>query len=330
MRMTFLIIIPIGILLWYMIDMPGKSFQGPLENTTKAEQDLADQIFTHVRAIASKEHNTQHPKALEEAAHYIEAQLSGMGYTVAQQIFECEDGQVRNIEVEVKGSTKPSEIVIVGAHYDSARGAPGANDNGSGTAMVLELARSFKTGQPERTLRFVFFTNEEPPYFGSEAMGSLVYANRSRERKENIVAMLSLETVGYYVESTDSQKYPIIFKPFFPSSGNFVAFVGDLKSRALIHRTISTFRSEQKFPSEGIAAFSWIKGIDWSDHSGFWKNDYLALMITDTAIFRYPHYHTHQDTPDQLNYQQMAKVINGIRAVVEDLSGSSDSNKTRL
>jgi hypothetical protein len=142
--------------------------------------------------------------------------------------------------------------------------------------------------------------------------------------------MLSLETVGYYVESTDSQKYPIIFKPFFPSSGNFVAFVGDLKSRALIHRTISTFRSEQKFPSEGIAAFSWIKGIDWSDHSGFWKNDYLALMITDTAIFRYPHYHTHQDTPDQLNYQQMAKVINGIRAVVEDLSGSSDSNKTRL
>lgn len=320
LRMIFLIIIPICCVLWYMISMPGHSYQGPLVPTTETEQVLANRMRDHVRAVASEEHNTLHPKALADAARYIEAQLKNMGYAVALQSYESGDGQVRNVEVEIKGATKPQEIIIIGAHYDSARCAPGGNDNASGTAMVLELARSFKTSRPERTLRFVLFTNEEPPYFGSKAMGSFVYANRSRERGENIVAMLSMETIGYYDDAADSQKYPNIFKPFFPSSGNFIAFVGDVKSRALVHRTIATFRSAQNFPSEGIAAFAWIKGVDWSDHGAFWKNDYRALMVTDTAPFRYPFYHTPQDTPDRVNYRRMAKVFHGVHAAVADLA----------
>lgn len=320
MRMIFLIVIPIAILLWYMIDMPGENYKGALLPLTEDERKVAERMSTHVHSIGNKEHNTKHSASLEAAARYIENELSGMGYAVAQQPFESGDGKVRNIEVEIKGASKVNEIIVIGAHYDSAQGAPGANDNGSGTAMVLELARSFKATRPERTLRFVFFVNEEPPYFSSMLMGSRVYANRSKARNENIAAMLSLETIGYFDDAPGSQKYPIIFKPFFPDSGNFVAFVGDLRSRKLVHRSVATFRTAQKFPSEGIATFSWIKGVDWSDHWAFWKNDFRALMITDTAIFRYPHYHTHRDLPDQLNYQKMAKVYSGVRAVVADLS----------
>ena len=320
-RLIFLVVIPICSMLWYMIYIPGQSYHGPLSPITVAERALAGQLRQHVNSVASEEHNTHHPKALAETARYIETQLREMDYVVTTQGYESGDGPVHNVEVEIKGATKPQEVIIIAAHYDSARGAPGANDNGSGTAMVLELARSFKNSHPQRTVRFVLFTNEEPPYFGSKAMGSLVYANRSRERRENIVAMLSLESIGYYDDAVDSQKYPNIFKPFFPSSGNFIAFVGDLRSRALMRHAIATFRSAQKFPSEGIAAFSWIKGVDWSDHGAFWKNDYRALMITDTAVFRYPFYHTRQDTPEKLNYERMAKLFHGIHAVVGDLAG---------
>jgi Zn-dependent M28 family amino/carboxypeptidase len=304
-----------------MMAMPGHSFQGALAPTTVDEQALADRMATHVRAIASVEHNTRHPQALAASAKYIETQLADMGYAVALQSYESGDGPVHNIEVEIKGSSKPQEIVVIGAHYDSAIGAPGANDNGSGVATVLELARGFKATQPQRTVRFVLFVNEEPPYFSTDAMGSRVYAERSRRRRDNIVAMLSLETVGYFSDSADSQKYPYVFKPFFPTSGNFIGFVGDLKSRDLVHRSIATFRAADNFPSEAIATFPWIHGIDWSDHAAFWNYNYRALMITDTAPFRYPFYHTAEDTPNRVDYRKMAKVFGGVRAVVADLVG---------
>jgi Zn-dependent M28 family amino/carboxypeptidase len=319
-RMVFLIVIPVAACLWYMIAIPGESYRGSLAPLSAAELVLADRMSRHVNAIAKEEHNTRHPAALADAAQYIEAQLADMGYAVARQNFACDTGEVHNIEVEIKGSTKSEEIIVVGAHYDSALGAPGANDNASGTAMVLELARSFKDSHPDRTVRFVLFVNEEPPYFGSKTMGSMVYANRSHARGENIVAMLSLETIGHYDDAPDSQKYPSIFKPFFPNKGNFIGFVGDVKSRSLVHRTIKTFRSAEKFPSEGVATFPWIIGINWSDHEAFWKNDYRALMITDTAPFRYPYYHSRGDTADRVNYQNMARVFQGVRAVVADLT----------
>lgn len=321
MRLLFLIVLPIGAALWYMLDVPGKSFTGALAPATPAEHALAGRLREHVIAIASVEHSTREPQALAKASRYLEQQLGAMGYMVGVQAFDSGDGEVRNLEVEIEGAAAPGQIVILGAHYDSAYSAPGANDNGSGTALVLELARAFKTSRPDKTLRFVFFANEEPPYFGTNTMGSMVYAKRSRARQENIVAMLSLETVGYYSDALDSQKYPSVFKPFFPRSGNFIAFIGDLASRPLLQRSIGTFRTAQRFPSEGIATLSWIKGINWSDHSAFWANGYPALMVTDTAIFRYPHYHTRQDTPDKLDYARMAQLLGGMQAVTAELAG---------
>ncbi|MCI0362486.1 MAG: M28 family peptidase, partial [Phycisphaerales bacterium] len=200
-----------------------------------------------------------------------------------------------------------------------------ANDNGSGVAATLALARAFAESKPDRTLRFVLFANEEPPYFQTENMGSLVYAKRCRERGENTVAMLSLETIGYYSDAPGSQTYPI--KPIgwvYPTTGNFIGFVGNYNSRKLVRQAIKSFRAHAQFPSEGGALPGWIPGVGWSDHWAFWQAGYPAIMLTDTAPFRYPHYHSIHDTPDKLDYDRMARVVDGLRPVVADLAGIAD------
>jgi Zn-dependent M28 family amino/carboxypeptidase len=243
-----------------------------------------------------------------------------MGYDVSTQEYLVGGGSVKNIECSIIGKSYPAEIIIVGAHYDSVMGSPGANDNASGVAAVIEIARYFRGKEPLRTIRFVFFVNEEPPYFHTEMMGSRVYALRSRKNNENIVAMYSLETIGYYSDSPGSQKYPFVFRPFYPTTGNFIGFIGNLFSRKLLHRSIELFRENVKFPSEGVAAPGWIIGIDWSDHSSFWKEGYPALMITDTAPFRYRHYHSSEDTFDKIDYYHMARVVAGLSILMEKMS----------
>ncbi len=227
---------------------------------------------------------------------------------------------MRNIEVEVAGGSGAGEVVIIGAHYDSVLGAVGANDNGSGVAAVLELARLFRDARPARTVRFVAFVNEEPPFYRSEQMGSRIYARRSRERRDNIVAMLSLETIGYYSNEPGSQRYPFPLRFFYPSTGNFLAFVANLGSRGLLHEALESFRRNAQFPSEGVAAPAFIPGVDWSDHWSFWQESYPALMVTDTAPYRYPHYHTLQDTPDKVDYERLARVVSGLHGMLSDLA----------
>lgn len=219
---------------------------------------------------------------------------------------------VRNLIVEVPGARRPAEILVVGAHYDSVAGAPGANDNGSGVAAVLELARAAREWRPERTWRFALFVNEEPPFFQTGEMGSSVHARAAKARGEQIVAMYSLETIGFYSDAPGSQHYPFPFSWFYPDRGDFLAFVANLASRALLHQTIAAFRAAAQFPSEGVAAPAWIPGVDWSDQWSFWREGYPALMITDTAPFRYPHYHTPQDTPDKVDYDRLARVVRGL------------------
>ena len=307
-------------LLWYMVKVPGASYSGALKPLTAEEKPLADNLRRHVAAVASREHNLWNPPALEAAAQHIERTLAGTGYTVAAQRFETAMGEVRNIEVEVRGGARGAEIIVVGAHYDSVVGAVGANDNGSGVAAVLELARLFKDAQPARTLRFVLFVNEEPPFFKGEQMGSGVYARRARKRGENIVAMFSLETIGYYSDRPGSQHYPFPLGFFYPSSGSFIAFVSNLSSRPLLHEVIASFRRHAEFPSEAVAAPAFIPGVDWSDHWSFWKEGYPALMVTDTALYRYPHYHTMQDTPDKVDYERLAHVLTGLQKMLRELA----------
>jgi Zn-dependent M28 family amino/carboxypeptidase len=227
---------------------------------------------------------------------------------------------VENLEGEIAGTQKPEEIVLVGAHYDSVPVSQGANDNASGVAAVLEIARLLRTEPFSRTVRFVAFVNEEPPFFQTGEMGSRVYASQSRKRGEKIIAMISLETIGYYSNKKGSQNYPFPFSLFYPDTADFIGFVGNTASRQLVHQVIGLFRKKTLFPSEGIAAPTWILGIDWSDHWSFNEEGYPALMITDTAFFRYDAYHTRQDTPDKIDYERMARVVRGISDIVCELA----------
>jgi len=307
-------------LLWYMVKVPGASYSGALKPLTGEEQVVAGNLRRHVAAIASREHNFLKAAELEAAARYIEKALAGSGLTVATQHFLSGPAEVRNIEVEIRGGARASEIVIVGAHYDSVLGAPGANDNGSGVAAVIELARLFAAEKPARTLRFIAFVNEEPPFYHTDAMGSRHYARRSKERGENILAMLSLETIGYYSDWPGSQRYPFPLSLFYPSTGNFIAFVSNLSSRALLHEAIASFRRHAGIPSEGVAAPAFIPGVDWSDHWSFWREGWAALMVTDTAPYRYPHYHSPQDTPDKVDHERLARVVTGLHGMLRELA----------
>ncbi len=304
-----------------MIRMPGKSYAGALEPPDAPVKGLAERLRADVQVLARDigERSVRRPKGLHAAADRIEASFASSGLSPVRQTFDVEGVACDNVEVEIRGSDKPNDLVIVGAHYDSVAFTTGANDNGSGVAALLALAEKFAARKPHRTLRFVAFANEEPPYFQTPNMGSLVYAKRSRARGENVVAMLSLETIGFYSDVKGSQKYPPPLGVAYPSTGNFIGFVGDRSSADLVRRAIATFRATARFPSEGAAPFAGIPGVGWSDHWSFWQVGYPAIMVTDTAPFRYPHYHTTADTPDKLDYERMAGVVSGLEGVISDL-----------
>ena len=307
----------LAVLGWYMIAMPGKSFQGELSPLSADDAVLSERLKNHVAAVASAEHNTRRPENLEASARYIEAALVRTGYAVSAQAFDSGEGVVRNLEVVLAGREPRS--IVVGAHYDSVFGATGANDNGSGVAALLEIARLVRGWQPRHAFRLVFFVNEEPPYFTTAAMGSRVYAEELLGRGERVEAMFSLETIGYYSARPGSQSYPFPLGLFYPGRGDFLAFVANLASRPLLHRAIAAFREQARFPSEGVAAPSLIPGVDWSDQWSFWRRGIPAVMITDTALYRYPHYHLPSDTPDKIDYEQLARVTSGLERMLRAL-----------
>ena len=231
-----------------------------------------------------------------------------------------------NVEAEIPGKTRPGEIVVVGAHYDTVVGTPGANDNTSGVAATLALARRFSKLENDRTLRFVAFVNEEPPYFQTDQMGSRVYARQCRQQGDNIVAMVSLETLGWYDDRPDSQNYPPPFGLLYPSTGNFIGFIGNTASRDLVRQAIGTFRQNEQFPSEGAALPEAIPGVGFSDQWSFWQEQYPAIMVTDTALFRYPHYHHAEDTIDKVDFNRMSRVVRGLEKVIAELVGGGHTS----
>jgi hypothetical protein len=305
-----------------MIRMPGQSYTGPLLPLTPEEEQSRQQLVRHVWSLAGEigERHLWRHEALEAAARYIGTTLAGWRYSVTTQPFEVWGKTVQNLAVELLGTSHPAEIIVVGGHYDSVPGCPGANDNATGVAAMLELARLFSGRELGRTVRFVAFVNEEAPFFHTAHMGSWQYARQARQRGERIVAMLSLETMGYYSDTPGSQQYPFPFGLFYPPVGNFIAFVGNTASGALVRRSIASFRRHAAFPSQGTAAPGWLTGIGWSDHWAFWQQGYAAIMVTDTALFRYASYHTPTDTPDRIDYARMARVVAGIAGVVADLA----------
>lgn len=321
MMIYLILILIIAVFFTYMIYMPGVSWRGSLPPLNEVDHVTALRLESHVRMLCSNPagRNFVEKQGLRAAKQYITGQLQSSGYQVAYQDYQLSGETFSNIEVQLTGTGKPDEIIVVGAHYDAVIGSQGANDNGSGVAALLELADMLRDRQFSRTLRLVAFTNEEPPNFMTVDMGSNHYAKRSTARKENIVAMISLETIGYYSDEPGSQHYPPPLGFFYPDQGNFIAFVGNLRSRSLVTRSLQAFRKHASFPSEGLAAPSIIPGISWSDQWSFWKQGYPAVMITDTAPFRYPDYHSLRDTPDKVDYEKMVYVVKGMKKVIETL-----------
>ncbi len=290
-------------------------------------QVSADHLRSHVQKLAGTigERNVFHAEKLAEAADYIEQVWRTQGDAVNRQTYKVQGVECANLEVVRPGSTKSNEIIVVGAHYDSVAGSPGANDNASGVAALLELSRLLTGGSPggspSRTIRFVAFVNEEPPWFQTGQMGSQVYAKAARARGDDIRAMISLETMGCYSDEPGSQKFPMpVFRMFYPNKGNFIGFVSNLGSRALLHRAVAAFKAHSDFPVECCATFGGVPGVGWSDHDSFWREGYPAFMVTDTAPFRYPHYHEPTDTPDKVDHEKLARVTEGLRGVVTALA----------
>ena len=286
----------------------------PSARLNPTQPRLAARLRAHVTTLAGDigERNVFLPERLHAAADYIRDEWQIQGHRVSPQAYVTHGVDCRNLEVTLSGTTKPAEIVVVGAHYDSVQGSPGANDNASGVAALLEIGRALAQARLGRTVRLVAFVNEEPPFFYWNEMGSGVYAKAARRRGDDIRLMISLEMLGSYSDLPGSQRYPPLFKWFYPERANFIAFVSNLASRQVLKRTVEAFRRHSSFPAESLASFEFVPGVAWSDQLSFWRADYRALMVTDTAFYRYPYYHTAQDTPDKVDYERMAQVVEGL------------------
>jgi Zn-dependent M28 family amino/carboxypeptidase len=280
-------------------------------------------LANHIAMLAETigERNLWRYAALMQAADYISSEFRASGYEPAIQSYQVSRLPVSNIEASVPGTSRATEVVVVGAHYDTVTNCPGANDNATGVAAILDLARRFASTPRARTIRFVAFANEEPPFFRTPQMGSAVYANAARSRGEGITAMLSLETMGFYSNAPDSQRYPALVGPLYPDVGNFIGFVSNLRSAGLLWKARRAFKERTRFPLQTAAVPEAIPGVGWSDHWAFWRAGYAAIMVTDTAPFRYPWYHTPEDTADKICLDKLGEVVDGLEHVVAALAG---------
>ncbi|HAM35429.1 MAG TPA: peptidase M28 [Elusimicrobia bacterium] len=309
-------------LLWLLIAQPG--VPGTVWPAPEAD---AGRLRSHVRLLSvdMAPRDAEHPANLDRVAAYVRAQLKASGGRVFEQVYWFGEWNARNRRVErgpyrnVIAAFGPdtAERLVVGAHYDSYGVMPGADDNASGVAGLLELGRLLGRRPPRIRTELVAFSLEEPPYFATEFMGSAQYAARLKSQGVRVRAMLALEMIGYFPRASQSQSYPaLLLRLFYPSRGDFIAVVGKGDLNRLVKRAMRRVRG---LPVCSIAAPSVLPGIDFSDHRSFWAQGYPAVMITDTAFYRNRNYHTAKDTIETLDFQRMAQVVDGVRAAVQDL-----------
>jgi len=312
----------------YCTGMPGSSFHGAPPALDDDARHVESELSRIVRELSVDigERRAVSGDSLQRAERFLLAELlpltTSAGVTVRREALTDAPGNPANLVLELPGR-QASPLVLLGAHYDSApSGTPAANDNGSGTAAALVLASRLARTPHTLPIRIVLFANEEMPYFTKPGMGSLQHAEGCRRRGEQLRAMFSLETMGYYSDAPGSQKYPAPLSSFYPDRGNFIGFVSNLSSRQLLLEALGSFRSHATIPSEGAALPESLPGVGWSDHWSFWQTGYPALMVTDTALFRDPNYHQLSDTIDKLDFERLTRVVLALQATVLDLAQS--------
>jgi hypothetical protein len=295
-------------------------------NSGDVERDLSDRLYTHVDRLAGLigPRHLGKPNSLNVTATYIERAFVDLGDSVDRQEYAVDDTRVANLVVERPGTRRADEVVVLGAHYDTVPATPGADDNASAVAMLIEVARMLQGVVFQRTLRFVAFACEEPPHFYTDSMGSQVYARRCRLGGERIIGMICLEMVGYYRTEPNSQQIPPSIPRYlkwaFPHRGDFLAAVGNLRSWRLGWAFRCGFKRAARLRLYSISLPEAVWEIRMSDNSSFWDQGYPALIVTDTSFLRNPHYHMATDTPDTLDYPRMAQVAIGVAGGVARLA----------
>ena len=287
-------------------------------------ESLAARLEASVRHLSGEigERHFRRAHALDEALSFIREELARAHVTATEHPFEVSGRSFTNVEVIVPSRSGAPErgCVVIGAHYDTVPGTPGADDNATGVAALLELARQLAPERFERSLRLVFFPNEEPPFFPDQGMGSAEYAAQLKQANVDVHTMISLEMLGYYSDRPHSQRYPPGLSLLYPNQGNFIGFVSNLRSRKRLNELKRAFIASSDFPCESLAAPEWTIVVGLSDHSSFWKQGYPGLMVTDTAFMRNPHYHQASDTADTLDFERFAKVTQGLVGAVRRLA----------
>lgn len=294
-----------------------------------AERALAGRLRRHVEALAARigPRHMGRPGSLAAAAAYVRQQLEAWGDVVERQAYAVDGEPVENLVVERRGTAEPGRIVILGAHYDTVAATPGADDNASAVAALLEVAGLLAGTGAQRTIRLAAFANEEPPHFHTQTMGSQVYARRCRQKNERLVGLICLEMIGYYDPSPGCQSYPALIagpaRLLLPGRGHFVAAVANLRSVRLLWRFRQGFRRSVRFPLIAVALPQLVREIRFSDHGPFWDEGFPALMVTDTAFYRNPHYHRPGDTAETLDYASLARVTIGVAGAVAHIAGAA-------
>lgn len=285
---------------------------------------IESRLENHVGQLATVigERNTSRPLQLKAAADYIRRIWESYDLTVHSQTFVSDGIEVENLWVEIPGRGESEKVLLIGAHYDTVSGTPGANDNGSGIAALLEVSALLARGTHDMTLRLVAFTNEEAPHFKTESWGSRVYLVDMLESGIRPAAMINFETLGFYSRVPGTQGYPFPLEWFYPRTGDFVAVVGNLASRRLIQNLTRAFQKSVPYPVECLASPEWLPGIDWSDHAAFWEEGIPAVMVTDTAFYRYPYYHKASDTIDKIRFSYLSEVVYGLAQAIEQLANA--------
>ncbi len=310
-----MLIFAVGLLIsWFIVTQP--LFINPTPNAPKVSVPLA-RLERHVGMLSQTymPRNAAHPENLDRIATYIAQEFAHANARVIEQPYAVDGHTYRN----VIGSYGPptAERIVIGAHYDAAGEFPGADDNASGVAGLIELAYLLGTVPLPIRVELVAYTLEEPPYFRTPMMGSAVHARSLRQQGQPVRLMVSLEMIGYFTDAPNSQVFPSpILKLFYPSQGNFITIVGNVGQGGVVRRTKRAMRGASALPVYSINAPRFVPGVDFSDHLNYWAAGYHAIMITDTAFYRNPRYHTAHDTPETLDYPRMAMVVQGVYAAV--------------
>ena len=288
--------------------------------TATSDPRFQAELSRHANYLATDlgQRNLFFPDKLKSTENYIFDHWKSLGYAPKRQTYSVGKIPVSNVIIEIKGTKTPEEIIVVGAHYDSAKGSPGADDNATGVAAMLVLSEEFKAKQLGKTVRFVAFVNAEPPFLNTEHMGSRVYASEIARRKDKLLVMLSLDSMGFYSDAKGSQKYPMLMSWVYPKHADYLAFVGNLPSRGIVNVVTSLFRSYSDLPAE--CAKMGGKQFSDSDHASFWREGYPAIEVTDLGERRHPGFHTAGDTIDRVDFGKLDKAVQGLKKTLEALS----------